>query len=58
MMETGAIAGLLIVGFMIGRAVQKWADGTMEAEEGAYRVGYDEGYKEGQNDMHRRQRRE
>ena len=42
--------GLLILVFMIGRAVQKWADGTMEVEEGAYNVGFEEGYEEGKRD--------
>ena len=42
--------GLLVLVFMIGRAVQKWADGTMEAEKGAYNVGYEEGYREGQRE--------
>lgn len=46
-MSIRAIVGLCVVAFLIGRAVQKWADGTLEAEEGAYKIGYEEGYQDG-----------
>lgn len=48
--EISAVVGLCVVMFLIGRAVQKWSDGTMDAEDGAYRIGYEDGLRERETD--------
>jgi len=48
-MEISAVVGLCVLAFLIGRAVQKWSDGTMDAEEGAYKIGYEEGLRDAEN---------
>lgn len=45
-MSMSTIVGLCVLAFLLGRAIQKWSDGTMEAEEGAYRLGYEEGARD------------
>lgn len=41
---------LLLIAFMLGRACEKWASGTMDIEDAAYQAGYDEGFADGQRE--------
>ena len=38
---------ILLVGFMLGRVFQKWADGTMQWEEEFYHKAYEDGRRDG-----------
>jgi len=41
---------VFVVGWAIGRAYQKWADGTFDYENEIYQKGREDGYSEGYAD--------
>lgn len=49
-METAGIAGLLVIGFMLGKIYERWASGEMDIEGVAYFSGRERGYCEGYDD--------
>lgn len=49
-METVGIAGLLVIGFLLGKIYERWTSGTMDIEETAYFAGRERGYCEGYED--------
>ena len=49
-MYVPGMIGLFVLGLMIGRAYQKWADGLWDYEEEVYEEGYEEGVRAGREE--------
>jgi len=49
-MDWATVLPMMVLGFILGRVYQKWADGTMETEEMAFCAGREQGYENGYDD--------